>query len=72
MSEWVTENVGVVIAAGAAFVSLLSLVVSIIALAIHRKHNYMSVKPIAHFSKGDYEDCLFIKLKNYGTGPLIG
>lgn len=29
------------------------------------------MKPIAHFSKGDHEDKIFVKLKNYGMGPLL-
>jgi hypothetical protein len=71
MIEWISKNVGVIVAACAAAISLISLLVALKALKIQREHNYLSVKPIAHFSRGDYEDCIFVKLKNYGTGPLL-
>ena len=58
-------------AACAAIISLISLAVAVKALKAQREHNYLSVRPIAHFSRGDYEDCVFVKLKNYGAGPLL-
>ncbi len=69
--NWIGENAGIIIAIAAVATSVISLVVAIKALKIQRKHNGMSVKPIAHFSVGDYENCIFVKLKNYGIGPLI-
>lgn len=55
----------------AIFISVASLIVAIGALNTQREHNYLSVRPIAHFSRGDYENCVFVKLKNFGLGPLL-
>lgn len=71
MIEWVSRNASVIVAICAAMISLISLGVAVKALKIQRVHNYLSVRPIAHFSRGDYEDCVFVKLKNYGAGPLL-
>jgi hypothetical protein len=71
MFDWVAKNVSVIVAVCAAIISLASLVVAVRALRAQREHNYLSVRPIAHFSRGDYEDSIFIKLKNYGAGPLL-
>ena len=68
--DWLANNSDSIVAASAIIVSLISLWVAIRALSAQKKHNKLSVKPIAHFSKGDYEDKIFIKLKNYGMGPL--
>jgi hypothetical protein len=69
--DWISKNAEVIVAACAAAISLISLAVAVKALKAQREHNYLSVRPIAHFSRGDYEDCLFVKLKNYGAGPLL-
>jgi len=69
--EWVSRNASVIVAICAAMISLISLGVAVKALKMQRVHNYLSVRPIAHFSRGDYEDCVFVKLKNYGAGPLL-
>ena len=68
--EWLSNNSELVIAISAIAVSLISLCVAIKALSAQKTHNKLSVKPIAHFSKGDYEDQIFVRLKNYGMGPL--
>lgn len=70
MIDWISQNTQTIIAICAIIVSIISLTVAIIALATQRKHNKLSVKPIPHFSKGDYEDHIFVKIKNYGLGPL--
>ena len=69
--EWIANNSETIIALSAVAISLISLFVAIKALKMQRKHNKLSVKPIAHFSKGDYENQIFVKVKNYGLGPLI-
>lgn len=71
MLDWVARNASLIVAVCAAIISLASLAVAVRALKVQREHNYLSVRPIAHFSRGDYEDCIFIKLKNYGVGPLL-
>lgn len=52
-------------------IALLSLAVSLWFFWIQRKHNRLSVKPILTLVKGDYEDNIFVKLRNKGFGPLI-
>lgn len=71
MIDWISRNFEVIVAACAAIISLVSLAVAIKALKAQREHNYLSVRPIAHFSRGDYEDCVFVKIKNYGAGPML-
>ncbi|RYU62665.1 hypothetical protein ERW51_18750 [Aliivibrio finisterrensis] len=60
-----------VIAICAVIVSVVSIVVAIKTLNAQRRHNKLSLKPIVHISKGDYEDKIFVRVKNYGLGPLI-
>jgi hypothetical protein len=71
MLDWIAKNASVIVAFCAAIISLTSLAVAVRALKSQREHNYLSVRPIGHFSRGDYEDCIFVKLKNYGAGPLL-
>ena len=71
MMEWVSQNAELIVAISAVVISIISLVVARNALHAQREHNILSVKPIAHFSRGDYEDCIFVKIKNYGLGPLL-
>jgi len=70
MIDWISQNAQTVIAISAIIISVISLAVAIVALYTQRKHNKLSVKPIPHFSKGDYENHIFVKIKNYGLGPL--
>lgn len=69
--EWIANNSTTIIALSAVVISLISLFVAVRALNTQRKHYKLSVKPIAHFSKGDYKNQIFVKVKNYGLGPLI-
>lgn len=71
MIDCVSKNAELIVAACAAIISLISLAVAVKALKTQREHNYLSVRPIANFSRGDYEDCVFVKIKNYGAGPLL-
>ncbi|GAB3277347.1 hypothetical protein GCM10027297_13500 [Parahaliea aestuarii] len=68
---WISNNAQTITAISAVVISLISLFVAIRTLSAQKKHNKLSVKPIAHFSKGDYENHIFVRLKNYGMGPLI-
>jgi hypothetical protein len=52
-------------------IGLIALVFTAISLQVQRKHNRLSVKPIAIISVGDFEDELAVHLQNKGTGPLI-
>jgi len=51
--------------------SFISICISLAALSYQRKHNQLSVRPLAYIVIGDYEDRIFVKLTNNGTGPMI-
>ncbi|MBN9297790.1 MAG: hypothetical protein J0I41_12290 [Filimonas sp.] len=51
--------------------SLLSVIVAYYNCAIQRKHNIKSVKPILHIGQWDYENRLFVTIKNCGTGLAV-
>jgi hypothetical protein len=55
----------------ALLVSFISLVVSLSALRHQRRHNVLSVRPIPEVTVADFEQCLRVKLRNHGSGPLI-
>jgi hypothetical protein len=54
-----------------AILSICALIVAYITYYSSRKHNYLSVKPIAYILPKDYEDHVCVILQNKGTGPLI-
>lgn len=58
-------------AVAALFVSLLSIVLTSLNLWMQRTHNRKTVLPIGHITVGDYEDDIFVRLRNDGVGPLI-
>lgn len=60
-----------VIALAALIVSGVSLYIGLRALALQRKHNVLSVKPLPEVSKADFENLLIVKINNNGPGPLI-
>lgn len=55
----------------ALFVSCVSVWISIATARSQRRHNELSVRPIAEVTVADYEDSLRVKLRNNGTGPMI-
>lgn len=56
---------------GAVVIGIIALLFSAITLYIQRKHNKLSVKPIAIITVVDYEGIIGVYLENRGTGPLI-
>jgi hypothetical protein len=58
-------------AIAAVAVSFLSLLLTLWALAVQRKHNFLSVRPLGFIARADYEDRLTVKIHNNGVGPLI-
>lgn len=50
---------------------VIALIFTAVTLQVQRKHNRLSVKPIAIISVGDYLNELAVYLQNKGTGPLI-
>lgn len=58
-------------AIAALFISTVSILLTVINLWMQRTHNRKSVHPIGHISVGDYENEIFVRLRNDGVGPLI-
>lgn len=64
--------IGSAVLAGVAVVlSLISLYVAHAGLRHQREHNRLSVRPLAYLVLGDYQNQLFVKLRNNGTGPMV-
>jgi hypothetical protein len=55
----------------ALFVSGFSVWISVWSARTQRKHNELSVRPLAEVTVADYENSLRVKLRNNGTGPMI-
>lgn len=55
----------------ALFVSCVSVWISISTARSQRRHNELSVRPLAEVTVADYEDSLRVKLRNNGSGPMI-
>jgi hypothetical protein len=55
----------------ALFVSGFYVWISVWSARTQRKHNELSVRPLAEVTVADYENSLRIKLRNNGTGPMI-
>ena len=55
----------------ALFVSCVSVWISISSARSQRRHNELSVRPLAEVTVADYEDSLRVKLRNNGSGPMI-
>lgn len=51
--------------------SISAVIFTWLGLKIQRTHNFKSVRPIGKIRIGDYESNIFIRIDNYGTGPLI-
>ncbi len=66
---------GALASAAAAFLALLvsaiSVGISVWAVRTERKHNELSVRPLAEITVADYESSLRVKLRNHGIGPMI-
>lgn len=58
-------------AVAALFVSLLSLLLTTFSMTTQRFHNRVSLMPIGFIMVGDYEDNIFVRLYNYGVGPML-
>ncbi len=55
----------------ALFVSCISVWISISSARTQRRHNELSVRPLAEVTVADYENSLRVKLRNNGSGPMI-
>ena len=52
-------------------IASLAFVLSIITLWQQRKHNRLTVRPLASIESGDYGNWVFVRVVNNGTGPMI-
>ena len=55
----------------ALLVSAVSVGISVWAVRSERRHNALSVRPLAEITVADFETSLRVKLRNHGTGPMI-
>lgn len=55
----------------ALLVSAISVGISVWAVRTQRRHNELSVRPLAEITVGDYEHSLRVKLRDHGIGPMI-
>jgi hypothetical protein len=60
-----------VVAFLALFISALSVYFSHRTLSVQRKHNELSVRPLAEVTVADFENSLRVKVRNNGSGPMI-
>lgn len=66
---------GALASAAAAFLALLlsaiAIAISIWGVRRERQHSQLAVRPLAEVTVADYEDCLRVKLRNNGIGPML-
>jgi hypothetical protein len=55
----------------ALFFSTVSIIVAVVNMRVQQRHNRKSVLPIGHISVGDYEDHIFVSVRNHGVGPMV-
>lgn len=65
------DLVTAITAVAALFVSAVSIILAIFNMTTQRTHNRKSVMPIAHVRVGDYENRIFVRLRNDGVGPML-
>lgn len=64
---WLWQNADRLSGVGA----ILAFIVAVLALWAQRKHNRLSVRPLAAVTCNDLHDKIIVTLTNNGTGPLI-
>ena len=67
----VSAMAGAVVALLAFLVSMLSVFFTWRTLRHQQAHNRLSVRPLPYITVGDYENSIYVKIRNNGTGPLI-
>jgi hypothetical protein len=55
----------------AVFASAASFAIAALSMRVQRSHNRKSVLPMGSVTVGDYENQLFVRVWNYGVGPMI-
>jgi hypothetical protein len=55
----------------AVLASAASFIIAAVSMRVQRIHNRESVLPIGNVGAGDYENEIFVRIWNYGVGPMI-
>ena len=55
----------------ALIVAVVSIGIAFYGVKLQRQNNLMEVRPLPYISCADYEDLLWVKVRNDGVGPLI-
>jgi hypothetical protein len=55
----------------ALLVAAVSIGIAFYGVKLQRQNNLMSVRPLPYISCADYEDLLWVKVRNDGVGPLL-
>jgi hypothetical protein len=71
VSQWMAANKDLITSWTAILAILTSVTIAAINMTMQRRHNRKSVLPIGHVSVGDYNNQIFVRLWNYGVGPMI-
>lgn len=58
-------------AVAALIVSLISIILTVVTIAMQRTHSRKSMMPIGQITVGDYENQISVRLRNDGAGPMI-
>jgi hypothetical protein len=69
--KWIDDRAAVIVAAASLFVACQALRTSQETSRAQRKHNELSVRPLADIPFGNFDDNLFVSLVNNGTGPMV-
>jgi hypothetical protein len=70
-TQYNPESSTIIIAFIALILSFCSTILALWSVWLQRKHNHVSVRPIAASILANYIDNLAVKIKNNGLGPLI-
>jgi hypothetical protein len=71
MWKWITDNPQATIALASLAVAVLAFLSARNTARAQHEHNQLSVRPLANIAFGDYENDLWVKLVNNGTGPMV-
>jgi hypothetical protein len=69
--EWIKDNAEATVALASLVVAFQAFRTSLETSKAQRKHNQLSVTPLVNIMFGDYDNDLFVKLVNNGTGPMV-
>ncbi len=62
---------GITLSVVSLLIAVISLFIALKTLLIQKRHNIKSIRPIIDILVGDYEDDIYVKLRNNGMGPAV-